>query len=259
MAFFAVDPRPHAPRGFEVIPRDPVDPPLILSSYIAGCMDSHNEDLAILHLVSEVNKDDFDAMAAELKDFFIHNHGVRLMEVQPCPIGDAYVPFISPVERERFLDRIMPFVPDYQMYFAKHDEGKNARFQDVDREAWVMLMAFPTDARSNTAISKAVSGFGLLRYWHDTTNVARVVAKVNLHAYAKIPHGVLVSTGVPPRSRSRMCPVFVLKHKGITMLADEDPTPTNGPLFPLPPRAEHWRGPPQADGTASGGQSSVGQ
>ncbi|CAO2196617.1 unnamed protein product [Urochloa humidicola] len=221
-------------------------------------MDTHNEDLAILHLVPEVNKEDFNAMAAELKEFFALNHGVHLMEVQPCSIGDAYVRFMSPVERERFLDRILPFVPDYQMYFTKHDEGKNARFQDVDREAWVMLMAYPTDTRNNTAISKAVSGFGLLRSWHDITNVARVVAKVNLHAHAKIPHGVLVSAGVPPRSRSWMCPVFVLKHKGITMLADEDPTPANGPLFPLPPRADRWRGPPQAT-SATGGQSSVGQ
>uniref|UniRef100_K3ZND4 Uncharacterized protein n=1 Tax=Setaria italica TaxID=4555 RepID=K3ZND4_SETIT len=145
--------------------------------------------------------------------------------VQLCPIGDAFVRFNNPVERERFLDKIMHFGPNYQMFFAKHDEGKNARFQNIDKEVWVMLMIFPLDAKNNTTIAKAVVGFGLLHYWHDTNNIAIVVAKVNLNDGAKIPHGVLVSARVPSLVHSWMCLVFVLKHKGVTMLPDEDPIP----------------------------------
>lgn len=88
------------------------------------------------------------------------------------------------------------------MFFAKHDEGKNARFQNMDKEVWVMLMIFPSDAKNNTAIAKAVASFGLLHYWHDTNNIAIVVAKVNLNDGAKIPHGVLVSARVPSLVRS---------------------------------------------------------
>nr|TKW00351.1 hypothetical protein SEVIR_8G103100v2 [Setaria viridis] len=217
-------------------------------------------DLAILHLVLEVHKDDFELMAAKLKDFFIHNYSVRHAEVQPCPIGDASVRFNNPVERERFLDKIMHFGPDYQMFFVKHDEGKNARFQNMDKEVWVMLMIFPPDAKNNTAIAKAVVGFGLLHYWHDTNNIAIVVAKVNLNDGAKIPHGVLVSARVPSLVRSWMCPVFVLKQKGVTMLPDEDPIPPNGSLFPLPPLAQRWRGlhgPAAGNDHGSGSQSLV--
>jgi hypothetical protein len=64
MANFAIDPRLHAPRGFEVIPHDPEDPPLRLLSYLGSYMDATNEDLAIAMLVSAVAKEDFSLMAA---------------------------------------------------------------------------------------------------------------------------------------------------------------------------------------------------
>lgn len=47
------------------------------------------------------------------------------------------------------------------------------------------------------------------------------------------------------------------------MLADEDPMPSNGPLFPLPMQAPRWRGlngnAPAYGGQAYGEQSYVGQ
>lgn len=259
LAMFSINPTPHAPRGFEVVPHDAADPPLVLSAYL-GCMEAYNEDLAIAYLLPEVNKEDFPIMAEALKNFFACSYGVHLVEVQPCSIGDAFVRFHSPVERERFLDQIIQFGPHYQLQFGKHDEGKNARFQDMDREAWVMIMSFPADARNNSSISKAVAGFGLLRYWHDTNNEARIVAKINLSENAKIPHAVLVSAGLPPKTRSWMCPVFVLKHKNVTMLGDEGVIPSNGPLFPLPLQAPRWLGfnGPMPD-NVQGDNSSVGQ
>nr|TKW21483.1 hypothetical protein SEVIR_4G121900v2 [Setaria viridis] len=205
-------------------------------------MESYNEDLAITYLVPKVNKVDFEPMVAALKEFFVQTHGVHVAEVQPYPIGNAYVLFHNPVERERFLDKIIQFGPDYQIYVGKHNEGKNARFQDMDREAWIMLISFPEDARNNSTICKAVADFGLLHYWNDTNNLARIVAKINLFDGAKIPHGVLVSTSIPLKTRSCMYLVFVLTNKGITMLADEDQLPADGPLFPLPMQAPRWMG-----------------
>lgn len=67
-------------------------------------MDSYNEDLAFPFLLPPVAKEDFQDLSKALKSFF-QNLGVRLNEVQLSPIGDAFVCFGSPVERERFLDR----------------------------------------------------------------------------------------------------------------------------------------------------------
>lgn len=83
-----------------MVPHDPSEPPLVLSAYL-GCLESYNEDLAIAYFMTAVHKDDFAPMSEALKDFFSQTFGVHLAEVLPCAIGDAYVHFHSPVERER--------------------------------------------------------------------------------------------------------------------------------------------------------------
>nr|CAB3486588.1 unnamed protein product [Digitaria exilis] len=90
MANFALDPLPHVPRGFEIVPRDPDAPPSRLYAYIGGVMDAYNEDLSIPFLLPAVAKEDFQHLAEALKSFFIQNMGVRLSEPRvrtwTCPI-----------------------------------------------------------------------------------------------------------------------------------------------------------------------------
>ncbi|KAF8752694.1 hypothetical protein HU200_011935 [Digitaria exilis] len=206
MANFALDPLPHVPRGFEIVPRDPDAPPSRLYAYIGGVMDAYNEDLSIPFLLPAVAKEDFQHLAEALKSFFIQNMGVRLSEVQPSPIGDAFVRF--------------------------------------NREVWIMLMLYPHDAHNNTALAKACAGFGLLRYWYDSKNLARVVCKVHLHDDARIPDDVVVAAGLEPRVRTWTCPIVVLKRKGVTMLQDEDIfPPVDGDIaHPFPPPPPRWMG-----------------
>jgi hypothetical protein len=187
--------------------------------YLGGYMDAFNEDITIALLVPAVAKEDFNLMAAVIKDYFIHTHRVRLMEVQPCAMGDAYIRSSSAVERERFLDGIYHITPEYQMHFVKHDEAVNARAHDASREAWVMLLNYPLDAKNNTCVAKAVAGFGMLRYWHDTNYKARIVVKVLLKEYAQIPHDVTITIGLPPIMKSWTSPVFALKRNNATFFA----------------------------------------
>ncbi|KAF8661800.1 hypothetical protein HU200_056755 [Digitaria exilis] len=244
MMSFAFDPLPHVPRGFEVVPRNPASPPSRMYAYIGGILDAYNKDLAVAFLLSAVAKEDFRELSEALKSFFFQNMGVRLTEVQPAPIRDAFVRFGSPVERERFLDQIIQFGHGYTLRFIKHDEGVHVRAHDLDREVWLMLMLFPNDARNNNAIAKAVAGFGLLRYWYDSTNNARVVCKVHLHDEATIPDDVVVAAGIHPRVRTWTCPVVVLKRKGVEVLGDEDdfPPPNGGLAHPFPPPVPRWMG-----------------
>ncbi|KAF8718977.1 hypothetical protein HU200_024930 [Digitaria exilis] len=165
MANFAIDPHPHVPRGFEVLPRDPNAPPTRLHTYIGGVLEAHNEDLAVAFLLPAMAKEDFRELVEALKHLFAQDQPVHLLAVQLSPIDDAYVWFGSPVERERFLDRVIQFGHGYTLWFIKHDEGLHVREHPLDREVWLMMMLFPNDARTNSAIAKAVAGFGLLRYW----------------------------------------------------------------------------------------------
>lgn len=200
-------------------------------------MDAYNEDLTIAFLLLAVAKEDFRELVEALKDFFAQDQGVRLHEVQPSPFGDTFVRFASPVERERFLNRVIQFGNGYTLRFIKHDEGVHVRERPLDQEVWLMMMLFPNDARNNTAIAKALAGIGLLRYWYDSTNNARVVCEVHLHDESHIADDVVVSVGIHPRVRTWTCPIYLLKRHDIINLGDEDgfPHADGGLAHPFPP------------------------
>lgn len=158
--------------------------------------------------------------------------GVHLIEVQPSLIGYEFFRFGSLVERERCLDRIIHFGHGFTLRFIKHDEGAHVREHDLDHEVWLML--FPNDARNNSALEKAVAGFGLLRYWYDSTNNVRVMCKVHLYDEARILDHVVVLVGLHPRVQSWTCLAVLLNRKGIVVLGDEDVFPlTDGDVLVL--------------------------
>nr|CAB3499740.1 unnamed protein product [Digitaria exilis] len=171
MANFAIDPHPHVPWGFEVLP---------------------------------LAKEDFRELAEALKHFFAQDKGVRLLE----------------------------FGHGYTRRFIKHDEGLHVREHPLDREVWLMKMLFPNDARTNSAIAKAV----------------------HLNDDACIPDDVVVYAGLHPRVRSWTCPIFLLKRKDVINLGDEDgfPPPDGGLAHPFPPPPPRWMGMdgPQDDNSA---------
>lgn len=180
------------PAGFTI---EPVQNPLLRHEvFVTGCYLAYNEDLAIVKLQPSVRKEDFGDLEAALRTFFEEMHQVRIADIQPCPLGDAFVCFNSALEREKFLGPVFSF-GSYSMKVIKHDEGENARSYDLDREAWVMLVSFPEDLKSGITMAKAVSRFGILVDWHD--NLARVIAKVYLNDHAKIPCSVKVNAGLP--------------------------------------------------------------
>lgn len=103
MANFAINPRPHLPPGFTWAPRVlPYVPPSLPRACIALNLERTNEDLAIALLSPPVSKDDYVPMARSLHQLLVDD-GVHAPEIQPCPIGYAYVRFTSALERERYL------------------------------------------------------------------------------------------------------------------------------------------------------------
>lgn len=131
------------------------------------------------------------------------------------------------------------------MTVVKHDEADNARTFNLDREAWVMLMAFPEDLKCSTLVAKAVSSFGIMVDWHEIENLARVVVKVYLNDDAKIPDLVKVNVGLPQKGWSWTSPYFILKKKDVSEPRDEEAFVLTGPLHPCPTQA------PTLDGVCS--------
>jgi len=218
---------------------------------MTGCFSHHNEDLAIVKLQPPVHKMDFGELESALRSFFLDIHQVLVAEVQPCPLGDAYVQFNTALERERFLGPTFKF-GSYDMTLVKHDEANNARTFNLDHEAWVVLVGFPKDLKCTSIIARVVSRFGILAYWHETSNLACLVAKVYLNDNAKILESIKINAGLPQKGKSWTSPCYVLKNNVVTAPQDEEGYVTTGPLHPIPPSPPHWLG---LDLTASSGSS----
>nr|CAB3499796.1 unnamed protein product [Digitaria exilis] len=102
MANFLVDPRPFVPLGFTLVPREVAREPSRLRSFLAFSLEKSNEDLAIVITEPRISKDDFWPFGRELRAF-LHSHQVQDPEIQQCPMGEAYVRFDSPMQRESFV------------------------------------------------------------------------------------------------------------------------------------------------------------
>lgn len=133
MANFAVDPCPHVPKWFSLV-EQPLRPPLHQEVFVTGCYTLANEDLAIIKLDPPVHKDDFGPLATELRQFLTDVHRAHVSEIQPFPLGDAFVRFGSPLDRERFLGPVFTFGSN-AMTVLKNDEAENARSFYLDWEA----------------------------------------------------------------------------------------------------------------------------
>ena len=228
MVNFAVNPVPFIPVGY-LLERTQPNTLLRHEVYLTGCYNKTNEEMAIVILTPSVHKGDFVQMATELKTYLSDVHQVHGIEIYPCPIGDAYVRFSDPFQRDRFLGQVFQF-GNYHMYFVKHDEGINARSLDLDREALIMLVPYPEDLRSTHHVAKAVSGFGLLVGWDDK-QAGCVIAKVYMNDDDKIPSSVKLNVGLPTKGKSWTCACFVLKKANILNLPDEEGFISTGPCI----------------------------
>ncbi|CAO2188695.1 unnamed protein product [Urochloa humidicola] len=237
---FAIDPRPFVPFGFEWQPRVAPREPRRMRVFLGPSGVKTNENLAIALTVPSVASEDFHVMAGSLQAFLQEEHQVRELEIWRCPVGEAFVRFGCPLERQRFLNGPPLQFGQYQLRFIKHDEGCNARAIDMDQEAWLMLLYYPNDYRSDAEIDKALSGFAILKHIHRSSNVARVVVKVLVNKIEDIPDAIVVSPGDSPRAPSWTVPVFLLHSSNLTALGDEDAPPHEGPLHPLPENAPGW-------------------
>ncbi|CAO2199834.1 unnamed protein product [Urochloa humidicola] len=104
MANFPVDPRPFVPPSFTLVPREVLREPVCFRSFIAPSLEKTNEDLTIAIIVPPIAKEDFGPFARELQHYLI-DHGIHYPEIQQCPIGEAFVRFDSPMQKEGFSVR----------------------------------------------------------------------------------------------------------------------------------------------------------
>lgn len=73
-----------------------------------------------------------------------------------------------------------------------------------------MLLCYPLEAHSFSAIAKSISSFALLMHAHEPEVFARVIVKAVLHNDRQIPPDVVVSIGFGRHTKTWMVPVYIL-------------------------------------------------
>lgn len=194
-------------------------PPPRPHACIALHLERTNENLAIAHLVPLVAKVDFGPMACALHQYLV-DQGVHAPEIQPCPIGDAFVQFSSPLERQGFLQGPSRHFGHYHLSFIKHDVGVNVHYFIMDREVWLMLVCYPTDGRSLSLVGKAICGFSQFQHLHPSMTVARIIVKALVNREQDIPDDFVVSMGEGQSTRTFIVPIYILTAQDIAVGGD---------------------------------------
>ncbi|KAL6602757.1 hypothetical protein ACP70R_043118 [Stipagrostis hirtigluma subsp. patula] len=243
MANFSIDPTPYVPQGFSLVQRDPLKPPSRTRCFIAKNLEKRNEDVAIAVLVPEVAKEDFSIMATELRKFLFEEEKVSVSDIQPCPIGAAFVKFGCFMKRQSAINNSPHRFGPYCLSFIPHDEGINARSLPLNRVIWIMMLCFPLDAVNVHSIGQAVSSFGiLLNCDHDSCQLGRVVAQILVNESCEIPDEVTITVQNSTPANSWSVPIEVLHIENVIPAFPEDKLPIHGPLHPYRKQVTRWIG-----------------
>ncbi|KAJ1295839.1 hypothetical protein BS78_01G253900 [Paspalum vaginatum] len=208
MAYQRVDPTPFIPLGLQW---EDVPHRVQAIRVVTARAQRMNEDIAIVHLDPlPANQVFFGNVGEILQEFLVDMHGVRIKDIQPSPLGQAFVQFYHVIR------------------FEKHDEGHNHRALNFNRKCWVMLLNFPLDYRRQRYIEDAVGPFAKLTSWEDVPRrLARVVAQIRVTDLESIPHFIAFSVGDGFQGDSWTIQCEIIEHQLLGALpADEDPAPS---------------------------------
>jgi hypothetical protein len=105
-----------------------------------------HEDWAIVCInplpVDEVH---FPNVREVIHEFLVHDRRVCIRDIQKSHLGQALVRFEHIYDRDDFIAQSTHPYGDVTFTFTKHNNGRNSRPIEFNRECWLMLLGFPSD------------------------------------------------------------------------------------------------------------------
>jgi hypothetical protein len=171
------------------------------------------------------------AMVQEVVMEFLEEHmHVRVRNIQPSHLGQALVLFENAHNRDSLvINGPFPY-GDVQFSFVHHNQGRNWRLLNFNRECWLMLLGFPLDYWNHKSIQSAIGVFGRVLLWeNDRNHLARLLVRARVTDLQDVPHFIVFSNieGFNGESWTIQCEILEQELLG-QLPADEDPVPIVG-------------------------------
>lgn len=225
MAYQCADPRPFIPDTFHWV--DVPGREFMCRAVAPMRPPATNEDLAIVTLDPlPGNVLNFTAVRGAIRDF-LAEHNIASRAILPCHLGQAYVRFVHAYERDNLVRNSPLPCGNIQISFAKHNEGRNWRRVFFNDECWLMLLGFPEDYISERHIQNAISKFGKIILWEESSAYpGRILVRARVTNIQNVPQFIAYSDTMDMHGDSWTIQCEVVQHHQLGLdPPEEDPMP----------------------------------
>jgi len=232
MAFQRVDPTPFILLGLHW---DDVPNRVQTMRAISTRAPARNEDVAIVS-INPMPLDDvhFGNIREIVRDFLVDERDIRTKDIQPCLIGQAFVPFYHVYDRDNLILTGPLQFGNVSLSFCKHNDGSNFKALNFNRVVWLLLLNFLLDHHDQEYIRDAISPFAKLVSWVDEPNrLVSVIVQARVVDLESIPHFIPYAIGDGFLGNSWTIQAEIIRHQILGGLpADEDQPPSLGHFGP---------------------------
>ena len=118
--------------------------------------------------------------------------------------------------------------------FVEHNQGRNWRTIDFNKECWLLLMGFSPDFREDEFVANTISTFGRVLYWvDDGRHLSRLLVQVRVVDFESIPQFLVLTEGEGFQGESWTVQCEVLQGNLLGVLPQDEDLAPRPDAFPL--------------------------
>jgi hypothetical protein len=192
MAYQRADPQPFAPNGFHALE---IQHREVMARAVVQHHQATHEDFAIVSFNPlPANTLHFPAVHEVVHEYLEEHMNVQIRDIQPSHLGQALVRFVHVHDRDSLVNNSPHPYGEVNFNLVRHNQGRNWRAMNFNRDCWLMLLGFPLDHWNNVSIQSAIASFGKVVIWeNDRTNLARLLVRAQVTDLQDVPHFIVLS------------------------------------------------------------------
>jgi hypothetical protein len=136
----------------------------------------------------------FGTLQEVIHEFLDDHLRVHVREIQPSHLGQGLVRFANAHDRDLLVNNNPHPYGDILLDFVCHDQGRNWRALNFNRECWLMLPSFPLDYWTTESIQNAIDTCGkVMLLENDRGHLAWLMVKVRVTNLKDVSHFIVFS------------------------------------------------------------------